>query len=34
MGIVKPEAAARGCGEANEGFVDKYVLRGFAYSGS
>lgn len=30
-GIVRPEDAARGCGEVKEGFVDRYVLRGFAW---
>ena len=29
-GIVKPEEAARGCGDVNDGFENKYVLRGFA----
>jgi hypothetical protein len=29
-GIVKPDAAARGCGEANDGFVERYVLSGLA----
>jgi hypothetical protein len=29
-GIVKPDAAASGCGDANDGFVDKYVFSGFA----
>lgn len=29
-GIVRPEAAARGCGDAKDGFVDKAVFRGFA----
>lgn len=31
-GIVRPDAAARGCGEAKEGLVDKYVFKGFACS--
>jgi hypothetical protein len=30
-GIVNPEAAANGCGDANDGFEYKYVFRGFAY---
>ena len=30
IGIVRPEAAARGCGEVNDGLVDKYVFRGLA----
>jgi hypothetical protein len=29
-GIVRPEAAAKGCGDVNLGFVDKYVFSGFA----
>ena len=29
-GIVNPEEAANGIGEVNEGFENKYVLRGFA----
>ena len=29
-GIVRLEDAARGCGEVNDGFVDRYVLSGFA----
>jgi hypothetical protein len=28
---VRPEPAARGCGEQKEGAVDRYVFRGFAY---
>ena len=31
-GIVRPEAAAKGWGEAKSGFVDKYVLSGFAWT--
>ena len=30
-GMVSPEEAARGCGEANDGFVDRYVFSGFAW---
>ena len=29
-GIVRPEAAASGCGDVKEGFVCRYVLSGFA----
>jgi hypothetical protein len=29
-GIVKPDDAARGCGDANDGFENKYVFKGFA----
>jgi hypothetical protein len=29
-GIVKPEDAARGCGDVKEGFENRYVFRGFA----
>lgn len=31
-GIVRPEAAAKGCGDVNTGFEYKYVFRGFACS--
>jgi hypothetical protein len=31
-GMVRPDAAASGSGEAKEGLVDKYVFRGFAWS--
>lgn len=31
-GIVKPDAAARGCGDAKSGLVDKYVFSGFAWT--
>jgi hypothetical protein len=30
-GIVNPEAAAKGCGEVNDGFENRYVFRGLAY---
>lgn len=30
-GIVRPEEAARGCGDVNEGLVDKYVFNGLAW---
>ena len=30
-GIVKPDDAARGCGDVKDGFENKYVFRGFAY---
>lgn len=30
IGIVRPDDAARGCGEVNEGLVDRYVFSGFA----
>ena len=30
-GMVRPEAAARGSTDANEGLVDRYVLSGLAY---
>jgi hypothetical protein len=29
-GIVKPEAAAKGCGDVKDGFENKYVFKGFA----
>lgn len=29
-GIVRPDAAARGCGEVKDGFENKYVFSGFA----
>ena len=32
IGMVRPDAAARGCGEVKDGLVDKYVFRGLAYS--
>ena len=28
--MVKPEDAAKGCGDVNDGFENKYVFRGFA----
>lgn len=31
-GMVRPDAAARGSGEVKDGFDDRYVLRGLAYS--
>ena len=31
IGMVRPEAAANGCGEVNEGVVERYVFSGFAY---
>jgi hypothetical protein len=30
-GIVSPDAAARGCGEQNDGFENRYVFKGLAY---
>ena len=30
-GIVRPDAAARGCGEVKLGLEHKYVFKGFAY---
>jgi hypothetical protein len=29
-GIVKPDAAANGCGDVKDGFENKYVFKGFA----
>ena len=29
-GIVNPDEAARGCGEVNDGFENRYVFMGFA----
>lgn len=29
-GIVRPDAAAKGCGDAKVGFVERYVFRGLA----
>lgn len=29
-GIVSPEEAAKGCGDVNDGFENKYVFKGFA----
>lgn len=29
-GIVKPDEAARGCGEVKDGFEERQVLSGFA----
>jgi hypothetical protein len=29
-GIVKPDAAAKGCGDVKDGFENKYVFKGFA----
>jgi hypothetical protein len=31
-GIVRPDAAARGCGDANAGLVERYVLSGLAWT--
>ena len=31
-GIVRPEAAASGCGDAKEGLVERYVFKGFAFA--
>lgn len=31
IGMVSPEAAAKGRGEVNDGFVERYVFKGFAW---
>jgi hypothetical protein len=31
-GIVKPDAAAKGCGDVKDGFENKYVFNGFAWT--
>ena len=31
-GIVNPDAAANGCGDVNDGFENRYVFNGLAWS--